>query len=43
MEMLETGELKGLVDSVYFFEDVLKAFKILAEGKASGKVFLKFQ
>lgn len=41
--MLEKGDLKILVDSVFSLEDGLRAFERLSEGKANGKVVITCQ
>ncbi|KAH9841922.1 uncharacterized protein C8Q71DRAFT_700158 [Rhodofomes roseus] len=38
---LAEGKIKPLVDSVYNFEDVLKAYERLMTGRATGKVVIK--
>ena len=35
------GKVKPLVDSVYSFEDTLKAYERLQTGRATGKVVVK--
>lgn len=43
LDMLEKGDLKTVVDSIFSLEDGLMAFERLAEGKANGKVVIKCQ
>ncbi|EAU88249.1 hypothetical protein CC1G_03921 [Coprinopsis cinerea okayama7 len=40
-QLLEEGKLKPLVDSVYNFEDALKAYERILTGRATGKVVVK--
>ena len=39
--MSDTGKVKPLVDSVFAFEDVPKAYERLMTGRATGKVVVK--
>lgn len=38
---ISAGKVKPLVDSVYSFEDALKAYERLQTGRATGKVVVK--
>jgi NADPH:quinone reductase-like Zn-dependent oxidoreductase len=38
--MVEEGTIKPIVDFIYSFEDVIKAFEYLATGRAKGKVII---
>lgn len=39
--MWKIGKVKGMVDSVYAFEDVQKAYERIMTGRATGKIVVK--
>jgi NADPH:quinone reductase-like Zn-dependent oxidoreductase len=41
--LLENGEIKIYIDSVFNLEDVVKAHQRLEEGKHIGKIVLNFK
>jgi len=40
--LYKSGELKPVIDRVYSFKDSIKALNYLIEGRAKGKVIVKF-